>query len=251
MPRDKVVSLTKTIQVDHSQRIEFAHPDAIFIGCDEVGRGALAGPITAGACAFYGKIVHSDIPCIIRDSKKMNRPQRQQATAWIRQQCLAISISSVSPSEIDTYGIQSANKRALARSVQSVIRTLQIHPPHRARLHTNHTDDTNHSDHKNHKTPQIFIISDHFSIESTLDSRLHNLTFLTVDKGEDHSFAVAAASIIAKTHRDTLMIQADQLFPHYGWQTNVGYGTLAHRDALTNHGPTHFHRRSFLRQMWP
>lgn len=175
-------------------------------GADEVGRGALAGPLVAAAVVLPAD---ADIPGL-RDSKLCTKGQREALAARIREVALGISIVRVQPGRIDRTGLQKCNLQALRRALNG----LEVDPD--------------------------YVLVDCF--------KLKRLPFpaLAVKKGDVVSKAVAAASIVAKVHRDAAMRRYARKHPRYGFATNVGYGTREHWDALRQWGPCDIHRRSFF-----
>jgi ribonuclease HII len=175
-------------------------------GADEVGRGALAGPLIAAAvilpsgCEIEG----------LRDSKMCTRLQRERLAERIREVALGLAIVRVHHSRIDRVGLQRSNLDALRRAVKGL------------------------------ETEPDFVIFDCF--------RIKRLPYpsLGVKKGDAVSKNVAAASIVAKVHRDAVMRRYHRRHPQYGFATNVGYGTREHWQALIAHGPSPVHRLSFF-----
>ena len=174
-------------------------------GTDEVGRGALAGPLVAGAVILPDSY---DLPGL-RDSKLCTRAQRERLAVQIRRQAVAWSLVRVTPAIIDRRGLHVMNMWALRRAVA------KLDP-----------------------CPD-YVLSDGFRIK-----RLR-VPSLSVKKGDRVSASVAAASIVAKVARDRAMRRLARRYPGYGFETNVGYGTGAHRNAIRALGPTPIHRRSF------
>lgn len=174
-------------------------------GVDEVGRGALAGPLVAGAVILPPG---TEIPGL-RDSKLCTAKQREDLARRIREVALAVAIVRVKPSRIDSSGLQRCNLDALRRA----LRSLDVAPD--------------------------YALIDAF--------RMRRLPWpnLAVKKGDAVSRSVAAASIVAKVHRDRAMRRYHRLHPHYGFASNVGYGTREHWRALARYGPCDIHRRSF------
>ncbi|MDQ3986854.1 MAG: ribonuclease HII [Actinomycetota bacterium] len=175
-------------------------------GTDEVGRGALAGPLVAAAVILRPG---AQIPGL-KDSKLCTRPQRERLAARIREEALAIAVARVQPWKIDRSGLQPCNLQALRRA----LKRLGVEPD--------------------------FALVDCF--------RLRRLPYpsLAVKKGDVVSRSVAAASIVAKVHRDAAMRRYHRRHPQYGFSTNVGYGTREHWNALREWGPCEIHRRSFF-----
>lgn len=174
-------------------------------GTDEVGRGALAGPLVAGAVVLP---VGAEIPGL-RDSKLCTRAQREKLAEQIYEVALSVSIVRVQPWKIDRAGLQKCNLQALRKALNG----LEVAPD--------------------------YVLVDCF--------KLKRLPYpaLAVKKGDVVSKAVAAASIVAKVHRDAAMRRYHRKHPRYGFATNVGYGTREHWDALNEWGPCDIHRRSF------
>ena len=174
-------------------------------GTDEVGRGALAGPLVAAAVVLPAD---ADIPGL-RDSKLCTKVQREKLSKLIHEVALAVSIVRVQPWRIDRAGLQKCNLQALRKALKG----LEVAPD--------------------------YILVDCF--------KLKRLPYpaLSVKKGDVVSKAVAAASIVAKVHRDAAMRRYHRKHPRYGFATNVGYGTREHWDALNKWGPCDIHRRSF------
>lgn len=175
-------------------------------GADEVGRGALAGPLFAAAV-----ILPPDARLEgLRDSKMCTRLQRERLAEQIEEVALAISVVRVQHDKIDRAGLQPCNLEALRRAV----RTLDLDPD--------------------------YVLIDRF--------RLRRLPYpsLGVMKADAVARSVAAASIVAKVHRDAAMRRYHRKHPQYGFASNVGYGTRHHWAALKRHGPSPIHRRSFF-----
>lgn len=174
-------------------------------GLDEVGRGALAGPLMAAAV-----ILDPDrIPEGIDDSKKLLPAQRQRLAEEIRRSARALSVAVVEPQQVDQLNVGRATRLAMRRAVQQ----LGVSPDYLL-IDALHLPDL--------VIPQQGIIH-----------------------GDALSVSIAAASIIAKVARDEIMQQYDQTYPGYGFARNVGYGTLEHRQALARLGPSAIHRLSF------
>jgi ribonuclease HII len=179
----------------------FAH----VAGADEVGRGALAGPLVAAAVILPPE---AELPGL-RDSKLCTRLQRERLSRQIREEALSVSIVRVRHDRIDRRGLQRCNLEALRRALKGLV----IAPD--------------------------YVLVDAF--------RIRRLPWpaLAVKKADVVSKSVAAASVVAKVHRDAAMRRYHRRFPAYGFDTNVGYGTRAHWEALDRLGPCDIHRRSF------
>ena len=175
-------------------------------GTDEVGRGALAGPLVAAAVVLPAEVEIEGL----RDSKLCTRAQREALERRIREVALAVSIVRVQPWKIDRTGLQKCNLQALRRALKRL------------------------------EVPPDYVLVDCFKLK-----RLP-YPALAVKKGDVVSKAVAAASIVAKVNRDAAMRRYHRKHPRYGFATNVGYGTRQHWDALKEWGPCDIHRRSFF-----
>jgi ribonuclease HII len=174
-------------------------------GADEVGRGALCGPVVAGA-VILGEDFDADG---IDDSKRLTALQREALAARIRAQAVAVSLGSVEPREIDRLNILRATYLALQRAVEGL--------PHGPDL----------------------LLMDAFTVPAlTLPQK-------AVIKGDALSVSIAAASIVAKVARDEMMRECDARYPGYGLAHNMGYASEDHRDAIRRLGPSEIHRRSF------
>jgi len=192
-------------EIDHYERQLRERGFRTLAGVDEAGRGALAGPLVAAAV-----ILPDDFDLDgIEDSKLLTPKQRREAAARIRDRALAISVRKAMPGRIDRAGLHRTNLALLRRA----LRTLPVVPE--------------------------FVLTDGFPIK-----RL-GLPSLALRKGDVVTASVAAASVIAKTTRDRIMDRYHRRFPDYGFDTNRGYGTERHWEALWRFGPTPIHRRSF------
>ena len=189
------------------------------IGCDEVGRGALAGPVAVGLAAI--DVTVTDFPPGLRDSKMLSEPRRELlaplAAAWATHSAVGLA----SAAEVDELGIIAclglAGKRALAE------------------LYTQGVD----------VAGSIVLLdgSDDW-LNKALTTPLNVVTRIKADRD---CGSVAAASVIAKVHRDRMMIAYDAQTPGYGWAGNKGYGSAAHMSAIAELGPSGLHRRSWLK----
>lgn len=191
----------------------------IIAGVDEVGRGAFAGPLVAGCVVFdHQKIQPGWVR--INDSKKLSKKQREISDHWVRQNSLAWGIGKASSKYIDKYGITRATFFAYRQAILIVERKLG-------------------------RKVDILML-DAFYLPR-MRGLAKNQQFPLI-KGDSKSKSVAAASIIAKVYRDNLMIKlaTKPSYKHYFWESNVGYGTKYHRDAIKKYGTTHHHRLRFL-----
>lgn len=181
-------------------------PDLIEAGCDEAGRGCLCGPV---ACAAV--ILPPDFECEeLNDSKQLTEKQRAQLRILIEEKALAWAVEMVSAEEIDSINILNASIEGMHRALK--------------KLKT---------------TPQ------HIIVDGNRFKPFSDIPHTTVVKGDSKYMSIAAASILAKTHRDELMNELAQQFPGYGWEVNKGYPTKAHRKAIADLGTTPIHRKTF------
>jgi len=175
-------------------------------GCDEAGRGCLAGPVLAAAV-----ILPLNFVCpLLNDSKQLTEKQRNKLRPIIEKEALVWAVAEVSNTEIDEINILNASILAMHRAVDKLI----IRPE--------------------------FIIVDGNRFKSYND-----IPHLAIVKGDSKYLSIAAASVLAKTHRDELMQQLHEEFPQYDWQKNKAYPTLKHRAAIRLHGTTPHHRMSY------
>jgi ribonuclease HII len=178
---------------------------AVVAGIDEVGRGALAGPVTA--CA-----VILDSSCRIEglnDSKRLSRPGRVRVADLVRVRAEAFSVAHVGPADIDRWGIGPATRRAWALALAGLARDV-----------------------------------DHILLDGS-DAGTLGIPTTAVVRGDSSEASIAAASVVAKVERDRLMREAADEHPGYGFDVNFGYGTLEHIAAIAEIGPSPVHRMSF------
>lgn len=188
------------------------------IGVDEVGRGCLAGPVVACAVVLPGLEKRSELAerlALLDDSKKLAASVRESLSKTIRG-CAQYAIAEASPEEIDTINIFHASLLAMKRAVSTLVSSAMI-------------------DLKD----SLILIDGKWTLPD-LDANQ-----LPVIKGDTRSAAIAAASVVAKVHRDAFMKRLSESFPHYQWQSNKGYPSGVHRQAILEHGMTEWHRRSF------
>jgi len=203
----------------------------LVVGVDEVGRGALAGPVMAAACLFSkGRnfIKESNLQKIkIADSKKLTPKQRFAAHRWIKKNCLACSFGKVEVNEINKIGIAktsiSAMRHAIKNLKDKIVRSL------------------------NNNKIKLFVLSDYFYIPHLKNIGINHQR--PIVHGDEVSFSIASASIMAKVERDRLMVKLAKQYPFYGWEKNKGYGTLKHREVIKKHGATKHHRSLFVRNI--
>ena len=181
-------------------------------GCDEAGRGCLAGSVYAAA-VILPPDYHNDK---LNDSKQLTARRRYQLREEIERDALAWAVGVVTPEEIDEINILRASILAMHRALDQ----LSVRPEH--------------------------IIVDGNRFTSYCDKQTSEiLPHTTIVKGDGKYLSIAAASILAKTYRDDYMLTLHEQYPHYGWDRNMGYPTREHREALARYGPTPVHRMTF------
>ena len=186
--------------------LQCLEPGRIEAGCDEAGRGCLCGPV---ACAAV--ILPPDFDCPqLNDSKKLTARQRESLRPLIEEKALAWAVVMVGPEEIDRINILNASITGMHRAIDA----LTVRPEH--------------------------ILADGNRFRP-----YPGIAHTTVVKGDGKYMSIAAASILAKTHRDEYMLREAKQWPGYGWERNMGYPTREHREAILRLGLTPLHRRSF------
>ena len=184
---------------------QFLHPDKIEAGCDEAGRGCLAGPVYAAAVILPKDFSNE----LLNDSKKLTEAQRYALREVIEREALAWAVGVVTAAEIDEINILKASFLAMQRAVEQ----LKIEPQH------------------------LLIDGNRFTP--------YKIPYTTVVKGDAKFMSIAAASILAKTYRDDYMQGISRDYPQYDWQKNKGYPTPKHRAAIREYGATPHHRMTF------
>ena len=179
---------------------------AVEAGCDEAGRGCIAGPVFAAAVILP---LHFSNP-VLDDSKKLSAKKRLLLRPLVEQEALAWGVGVVHEKEIDQINILNASFLAMHRALDK----LQVHPSH-------------------------------LLIDGNRFRPYGGIAHSCIVKGDGIFASIAAASILAKTHRDEYMLSLHPEYPHYGWDRNMGYPTREHRKGVLKHGPTPYHRRSF------
>ena len=175
-------------------------------GCDEAGRGCLAGPVVAAVVILPKRYKNS----ILNDSKKLSAKQRELLKDEIKEKAIAWEIAMVDNHDIDKLNIL----RATYKAIHLAIEKLQ-------------------------KKPEFLLIDGNNFIP------FKKIPFKTIVQGDGKFMSIAAASVLAKTYRDEYMCQIHEKHPEYGWNTNKGYPTQEHRDAIAEHGATDYHRKTF------
>lgn len=199
----------------------------LIIGIDEVGRGALAGPLVVAGVCFSPKIIKtkSRERFLINDSKKISPLKREKLAIWITKNCLFYFIAKVSHQIIDRQGISFAFQKGIREVVKGII--------------------------KKSKKERFVILVDGY-----LPKKIISLKFKDqivekkgIIKGDCLCFSIAAASIIAKVYRDQLMRKLHGHYPLYYWDENKGYGTKEHREAIKKNGISKIHRKSYVKHL--
>ncbi len=180
----------------------------LIAGVDEVGRGPLAGPVVAAAVILPPRCRFAWLGDV-RDSKLLLAPKREKLAERIRERALAVGVGIVPPDRIDAIGIAPAGRLAMAEALSSLT-----------------------------PVPQYALI-DAFTLPEI------DIPHQGIIDGDALSLSIAAASIVAKVHRDHIMGMYDALYPEYGFAHHKGYSTSEHLAALSRHGPCRIHRRSF------
>ncbi|NBC82695.1 MAG: ribonuclease HII [Bacteroidetes bacterium] len=180
--------------------------DAIEAGCDEAGRGCLAGPVFAAAVILPSNFTHS----MLTDSKQLSNDKRLALRKTIEQEAIAIGVAMCDVEVIDAVNILNASMKAMHQAIKK----LPVKP-------------------------------DYLIIDGNRFLPYPGIGHTCVVKGDSKFFSIAAASILAKTYRDEYMRDLHNQFPYYNWDKNKGYPTRQHRLAIRNYGITPFHRKSF------
>ena len=178
----------------------------LIAGIDEVGRGCLAGAVVAAACILD---LSKPLPEGLNDSKKLTAKRREQIAEELKETALGYSIGQVEAEEIDRINILQATKKAMRLAVENLIPKAD------------------------------FLLIDALQLKEI------PLPQKAIIKGDAISASIAAASILAKTYRDSQMRELNKVYPEYGFASHVGYGTKAHFEAIRKHGACPLHRKSF------
>ena len=182
------------------------YEDLVEAGCDEAGRGCLAGSVYAAAVILPPDYENE----LLNDSKKLSAKKRYTLRAEIERDAVAWAVGVVTPEEIDKINILNASFLAMHRALDQ----LKVRPE------------------------AIIVDGNRFK-------PYQELPFTTIVKGDGKYLSIAAASILAKTYRDDYMQALAKEYPQYDWQSNMGYPTKKHRQAISEHGVTPYHRKSF------
>ncbi len=186
--------------------LPFLQANRLEAGCDEAGRGCLAGAVFAGAVILPNDFHHP----LLNDSKQLTEKQRDVLRVVVEQEAVAWAVARVSPEEIDRINILQASYLAMHRAVEAL-----------------------------NQRPEFLLI------DGNRFRPYEGVSHLCIVKGDGKYAAIAAASVLAKTHRDAEMYHLAKEFPQYDWHSNKGYPTAAHREAIRQHGLTPLHRRTF------
>lgn len=186
--------------------LPYLNKELIEAGCDEAGRGCLAGAVYAAAVILPTDYVNERL----NDSKKLTEHQRYALREEIERDALAWAVGVVLPAEIDKINILNASFLAMHRAID-----------------------------------QLSIRPQHLLIDGNRFNKYHDLPHTTVVKGDGKFLSIAAASILAKTYRDDYMNKLHEEYPMYDWKGNKGYPTKKHREAIAKYGTTPYHRMTF------
>lgn len=186
--------------------LPYLHPELTEAGCDEAGRGCLAGAVYAAAVILPHDF-HNEL---LNDSKQLSEKQRYALREVIEKEATAWAIGVVSPEEIDKINILNASFLAMHRAIDQ----LKVRPQH-------------------------------LLIDGNRFNKYQDLPHTTIIKGDGKYLSIAAASILAKTYRDDYMKRLHEEYPQYDWKGNKGYPTRKHRAAIAQYGITPYHRKTF------
>jgi len=199
--RDKAIDLAAKTEL-----LSSFTADLIEAGCDEAGRGCLAGPVVAAAVVLPKGYKHS----LLNDSKQLKKEERDILRIEIQRDALAWAVAEVSHEEIDQINILNASFKAMHLALD-----------------------------------QLAVIPQLLLIDGNRFKSYREVKHECIIKGDGKFLSIAAASVLAKTYRDELMHNLAAQFPGYYWETNVGYPTEAHREGIKQFGVTPYHRKSF------
>lgn len=182
------------------------HPDCIEAGCDEAGRGCLAGPVFAAAVVLKPGFRCEEL----NDSKQLSERERNRLRPIIEQNAMCYAVEMCTPDEIDELNILWASVKAMHKALS-----------------------------------RLTVTPEHILIDGNRFHPFQQIPHTCVIKGDGKYLSIAAASVLAKTYRDEYMQNLHNQFPVYGWMHNKGYPTRAHREAIKQHGITIHHRQTF------
>lgn len=184
----------------------FFQKDIIEAGCDEAGRGCLAGPVFAAAVILPDGFSHE----LLNDSKQLSEAERDELRIIIEQEARAWAVASCTHEEIDEINILKASFKAMHMAIDAL-----------------------------KERPELLLI------DGNRFPAYLGIPHQCVVKGDATYMSIAAASILAKTHRDEYMMLLHEQYPHYCWNKNKGYGTIKHREQMMIHGTSPYHRKTF------
>jgi ribonuclease HII len=184
----------------------FYQEKLIEAGCDEAGRGCLAGPVFAAAVILPIDFSHP----LLNDSKQVLEKDRNELRPLIEDAAIAFAVADVSNDEIDRINILKASFLAMHLALKKL-----------------------------NRSPELILV------DGNRFTRYKRIPHRCIVKGDEQFTSIAAASILAKTYRDEYMVRLHEEFPHYKWKNNKGYGTEAHREAINEHGLCKYHRKTF------
>lgn len=186
--------------------LPYLHQNVLEAGCDEAGRGCIAGPVCAASVILPHHFSHP----LLNDSKKLNEETRYVLRPIIEAEAIAFAVAFVDHNEIDKINILQASFKAMHKAVG----TLKLQP-------------------------------DLLLIDGNRFKPYKNIPHECIIKGDGKYASIAAASILAKTYRDDFMLRLHKKFPVYNWKQNKGYPTVAHRNAVLEYGMSDYHRKTF------
>jgi ribonuclease HII len=190
----------------------FYQEELIEAGCDEAGRGCLAGPVFAAAVILPKQFSHP----LLNDSKQVTEKTRNELRIIIESEAIAFTVASIDNNEIDKINILKASFKAMHHALDGL-----------------------------KKKPQLLLIDGNRFVP------YKKIPHHCIVKGDGIYASIAAASILAKTYRDEYMLQLHEQFPHYAWNKNKGYGSLIHRKAIGEYGQCQYHRKTFRLKVQP
>lgn len=192
----------------------YYHPDKVEAGCDEAGRGCLAGSVYAAAVILPPDYDND----LLNDSKQLSEQRRYALRPIIQRDAISWAVGIVTPEEIDRINILNASILAMHRALDQLS-----------------------------CVPEAIIVDgNRFKpYRRLVDGRLLDIPSVTIVKGDAHYLSIAAASILAKTYRDDYMNRLAEEYPQYDWHSNKGYPTAKHREAIRQYGITPYHRKSY------
>lgn len=185
---------------------DYMYADKLEAGCDEAGRGCLAGPVVAAAVILPRDFSHP----ALNDSKLMTAKQREELRPIIEREAISWAVARLTPKEIDRYNILRASFKAMHRAVK-----------------------------------KLTVTPEHLLIDGNRFIPFKGIDHTCIIKGDGKYKNIAAASVLAKSYRDEYMAKQHQKYPQYNWLSNKGYPTKEHRSALDQYGPCALHRQSF------